>query len=66
MNLYTADLHFGHRNAVLFDHRPFGDVEQMDHIKDGDSHVVMCHFPMAEWNKSRHGSILIYGHIHAN
>lgn len=30
MNLYTSDLHFGHRNVINFDHRPFSDVEQMD------------------------------------
>ena len=136
MNLYTADLHFGHKNAILFDHRPFADVKQMDealiylwnqrvqkdddvwiigdfcyrsekspvnylrvlrgrkhliignhdsallkneqalsyfvsvdkmdHIRDGEHQIVMCHFPMAEWNKSRHGSLLIYGHIHSS
>ena len=27
MNLYTSDLHFGHKNVMLFDHRPFADVE---------------------------------------
>lgn len=30
MNLYTSDLHFGHKNAILFDHRPFSSVEEMD------------------------------------
>ena len=30
MNLYISDLHFGHRNAIRFDHRPFLDVEEMD------------------------------------
>lgn len=32
MNLYISDLHFGHANAVLFDHRPFGDVDEMDRV----------------------------------
>ena len=31
MNLYTSDLHFGHRNVISFDHRPFIDVDEMDH-----------------------------------
>lgn len=31
MNLYTSDLHFGHRNVINFDHRPFQDAEEMDH-----------------------------------
>ena len=30
MNLYISDLHFGHRAAIGFDHRPFADVEEMD------------------------------------
>lgn len=32
MFLYTADLHFGHRSVIDFDHRPFGDIEEMDDV----------------------------------
>ena len=31
MNLYISDLHFGHTNVIRFDHRPFADVDKMDH-----------------------------------
>ena len=31
MNLYISDLHFGHTNAIKFDHRPFADRDEMDH-----------------------------------
>ena len=27
---YISDLHFGHRNVIGFDHRPFMDVDDMD------------------------------------
>ena len=134
MNLYISDLHFGHRNAIGFDHRPFSDVEEMDSVMiqlwnsrvspdddvyvigdfayktdrdeawylqrlrghkhlvignhdrklleneramsyfetvdkimeviDGKEQLVLCHYPMVEWYKSRHGTWLIYGHIH--
>ena len=32
MNYYISDLHFGHANAIKFDARPFGDVEEMDRV----------------------------------
>ena len=32
MNLFTADLHFGHLNIIRFDHRPFYDCEEMDRV----------------------------------
>ena len=136
MNLYISDLHFGHKNVIGFDHRPFADVDEMDHvlmelwngrvskddevyiigdfcyrsgkspdwylrqlkghkhliignhdkatvecenahkylesmekmshITDGDKEICLCHYPLAEWYKSRHGSWHIYGHIHCS
>ena len=30
MNFYIADLHFGHKNVINFDRRPFADVDEMD------------------------------------
>lgn len=32
MNLYISDLHFGHKNVIDFDKRPFSDVDEMDRI----------------------------------
>lgn len=136
MNLYISDTHFGHRNVIKFDHRPFADITDMDnvmirlwnsrvqdddhvyiigdfayrnekaaewylqklkghkhlvignhdgytlnnpaamkyfesvdkmmHVTDGDKEICLCHFPLAEWNKSRHGSWHIFGHIHGS
>lgn len=41
-------------------------VDKMLHIKDGREHIVLCHFPIAEWNGFLHGSWHIFGHIHGN
>ena len=50
MNLYISDLHFGHKNALNFDHRPFTDIDEMDSYiinmwntrvnKDDDVYIV--------------------------
>ena len=40
-------------------------IEKMRHITDDEKEICLCHYPLAEWYNSRHGSWLIYGHIHA-
>ncbi len=30
MNLYTSDMHFGHKNILNYDHRPFADTHEME------------------------------------
>lgn len=42
----------------------FESVDKMTHIQDCGEQIVMCHFPIADWNKMHHGSWLVYGHIH--
>lgn len=32
MNFYIADTHFGHKNALNFDYRPFSDLCQMEEV----------------------------------
>lgn len=32
MNFYIADCHFGHKNILRFDNRPFADLHQMEEI----------------------------------
>lgn len=42
----------------------FVSIDKMTYVKDGDYTIVLCHFPIAEWNKYWRGSWHIYGHIH--
>ena len=136
---YISDTHFGHKNCIRFDGRPFETVDEMDRvlienwnrkvtdedtvyilgdfiyrsgrtfewylkqlkgrkilvagnhdwklledenakqyyecignlveIEDGDKHIILCHYPLAEWNGSRrkwNRTYHIFGHIHAD
>ena len=27
-------------------------------------HIVLCHYPLASWNRKIHGSFHLYGHVH--
>ena len=39
-------------------------VEKMMSIEDGARTIVLCHFPLAEWDGFFRGAWHIYGHIH--
>ena len=42
----------------------FVSAEQMMTIKDGDKRIVLCHYPILEWDGCYGETIHIYGHIH--
>ena len=53
MNFYIADTHFGHKNCIEFDHRPFTTIEEMDEtlianwnavVKDTDDVYIIGDF----------------------
>jgi calcineurin-like phosphoesterase family protein len=134
MNLYISDTHFGHKNVISLDGRPFASVQEMDcaiierwnekvqdmddvyilgdfcymskkseqwylrqlkgkkhliignhdrgllrnkeamtffesvekmqYVIDGDNRIILCHYPICEWNGFHNGVWHIYGHIH--
>ena len=39
-------------------------VDKMLFVRDSGHNLVLCHFPLAEWNGFRRGAWHIYGHIH--
>lgn len=39
-------------------------VSQIKGVKDNGTHVVLCHYPMMQWNRSHHGSVHLFGHSH--
>ena len=40
-------------------------VDKMLFVQDCGHNIVLCHFPMAEWNGYYRGAWHIYGHIHS-
>lgn len=49
----------------------FESIDHMTLIKEGKNLITLCHYPMLEWNRSRHAQVqegstswLIHGHIH--
>jgi calcineurin-like phosphoesterase family protein len=44
----------------------FASIHDYLEIKHNGVTVVMCHYPIAWWNKRHHHSIMIHGHLHGN
>ena len=65
----------GHKHLIVGNHDEkllkdesaiayFESIDRMKDLKEGGNHIVLCHYPMIEWNAYYHGSWHIYGHIH--
>lgn len=57
-----------HDAELLADERSrrcFDDIQYYLEVKDGDKQVVLCHYPMAEWNGMNRGWWHVFAHIHA-
>ena len=44
----------------------FVSVSNLLEVKDGETHITLCHYPMISWNRSMRGAVHIHGHIHNN
>jgi len=41
-------------------------VSDIKEVKDNGQRLILCHYPLAQWNKSANGSVQIHGHSHGN
>lgn len=41
-------------------------VRRLHRIKVKDQGIVMCHYPLATWDKIYHGTWHLFGHLHGN
>lgn len=44
----------------------FVEVKQMLEINDNGHRIVLCHYPLVEWNGYYRGTYHFYGHVHNN
>lgn len=44
----------------------FTEIHNYLELKRNKRHVVMFHFPIANWNRMSHGSIHFHGHLHGD
>lgn len=44
----------------------FVEINQMSFVLDNERRVIMCHYPLVEWNGFFRGAYHIYGHVHNN
>lgn len=42
----------------------FDGIKAIDTVKDGNDKIILCHYPMADWENSTKGTWQLYGHIH--
>lgn len=68
----------GHKHLIIGNHdlkiiedkeacSYFDSIERLGYVKDGEIDVVMCHYPMAEWNgkgRKNNKTYHVYSHIH--
>lgn len=43
----------------------FESSHDLYHLYIGNQLLVLCHYALAVWNKSHHGSYMLYGHSHS-
>lgn len=71
----NGNIHFVHGNhdkeilknkERLLDYGLFKSITPYQEIHYKNQFIVMCHYGMRVWNKSHHGSWMLYGHSHGS
>lgn len=42
----------------------FAEIDKLKMIIDNGRYVVLCHYPLIDWNKKHFGAYHVYGHVH--
>lgn len=62
----------GHKHLICGNHdvingrlgKCWESISHYLEIKDGDTPVVLCHYPVLFYNRHHYGSVMLYGHLH--
>jgi calcineurin-like phosphoesterase family protein len=55
-----------HDPQWVIDSMLWESVSYLKDILDGKQHVVLCHYPIEDWNRKMKGSVHLFGHVHDN
>lgn len=58
-----------HDGSVIKDpvcRKYFESIKDIMNISDGNKRIIICHYPMVEWNGFYRNALHFYGHIHNN
>lgn len=51
---------------IKFYRRFFEEITPMKTVYDNDKKIVLCHYPLVEWDGYYRGTVHFYGHVHNN
>ena len=62
----------GHKALIVGNHDspfvrkclPWREVHYLYDLKWDGMHVILCHYPIEEWNRKHHKAIHLHGHVH--
>jgi len=66
----------GHKNLIVGNHdfkiilknnaalKCFESVDNLKRIEDNGRIVILCHYPIIDWDQKHRGAYHIYGHVH--
>lgn len=43
---------------------PWASIHDLFEMSDGETKLVLCHYPLLSWNGDHHGSLHLFGHVH--
>lgn len=64
------NLVLGNHDQVIRNHVPlqnkFDSIHDYKELKIDGKFVVLCHYPLARWNRGHYGSYMLHGHEHGS